>query len=265
MGKTGLVRDTLKAIVDFKPARRWGAGERRVKRQSKAQRNRMISVIIPAHNEEEYIGATLDAVNRQDYRNFEIIVVANGCSDRTSSVAMNKCHRLVVLSSRCLGTARNLGAKLARGELLVFLDADTTLDNKALGTIAREFSNKDAAATVKGCPDGDRLSFRMIYWLKNFVHRAHLHSGSSGVIVCWKKHFVAIRGFDEGLQVRENSELMKRLKRFGRYHYLGRASAVTSMRRYQGGGTMRTLWSWIKLWAESLFRDLHGKEYDPIR
>src|SRR5258706_9181264 len=83
----------------------------------------MISVIIPAHNEEGYLGATLAALHRQNYGRFEIIVIANGCDDRTADVARGHCHRLIVLSQKSLGVARNLGARLARGELLVFLDA----------------------------------------------------------------------------------------------------------------------------------------------
>src|ERR1043166_660735 len=78
---------------------------------------RRISVIIPAHNEERYLGATLDALQRQDYRWFETIIVANGCSDRTAEIARRRCQRLIVLSRKNLGMARNLGARMARGEL----------------------------------------------------------------------------------------------------------------------------------------------------
>src|SRR5690242_9302223 len=96
----------------------------------------MISVIVPAHNEEAYLGATLDALNRQDYGNFEIVVVANGCTDGTAEVAREKCSRLVMLDEKGLGVARNLGGRMAAGDLLVFLDADTILEPHALRTIS---------------------------------------------------------------------------------------------------------------------------------
>src|SRR3954464_14589705 len=86
-----------------------------------------ISVIIPAHNEEDYLAQTLAALNCQDYPAHEIVVVANGCTDRTEEAARGKCHRLVTLSRKNLGVARNLGARMALGDLLVFLDADTLL------------------------------------------------------------------------------------------------------------------------------------------
>src|SRR5436309_2760111 len=106
---------------------------------------RIISIIIPAHNEESYLGRTLEALTHQNYPWFEVIVVANGCSDQTAEVARGKCHRLIVLSQKSLGVARNLGARLAKGQLLLFLDADTTLEPMALRMIAEDFSHEDAA------------------------------------------------------------------------------------------------------------------------
>lgn len=226
----------------------------------------MISIIIPAHNEEDYIGLTLDALNRQNYPWFEIIVVANGCYDRTAAIAMKGCDRLVVLSDKSLGVARNLGAKLARGELLMFLDADTVLEPGALDIVANKFTREYASGTFKGRPDNcERLSFRAIYWLKNFIHRWKLHRGSSGVILCWKKQFLATHGFDEALQVRENSDLINRLGRFGKYRFIGETAAITSMRRYQNSGTGKMLFYWFKVWLESLFRDLRNKQYETVR
>src|SRR5215467_11917990 len=108
---------------------------------------RMISVIIPAHNEERYLGATLEALQQQDYSWFEVVVV-NGCTDATADVARGHCHRLIVLSQKSLGVSRNLGARMAKGEILVFLDADTLLSPSALKTIARQFAPEHAAGTI---------------------------------------------------------------------------------------------------------------------
>jgi hypothetical protein len=225
----------------------------------------MISVIIPAHNEENYLRKTLAALSRQTHKNFEVIVVANGCTDQTADVARGHCHQLIVLSQKSLGVARNLGARMATGDLLLFLDADTLFSRHALEMIAQEFSPECAAGTLKGEPDCLRLKYKLIYGLKNFMHRSGLHEGSSGVILCWKKHFIKTGGFDEGLQVRENSELIRRLRRFGKYKYLSEVSAVTSMRRYDQCGCGRMIWMWVKLWFQSLFVDLHDRQYETIR
>ncbi|HVV71657.1 MAG TPA: glycosyltransferase [Verrucomicrobiae bacterium] len=225
----------------------------------------MISVVIPAHNEAGYLPATLEALNRQNYPAFEVIVVANGCSDATEQVAQGRCHRLIVLSTKGLGTARNLGARVAHGDLLLFLDADTLLEPMALRRIAQDFSPADAAGTLHARPDSDRLACHLIYSGKNFLHRWKLHSGSSGVILCWRRQFLEAGGFDEGLEVRENSELIRRLKQHGRYKYISDVTATTSMRRYEQCGVGRVLWLWCKLWLQSIFGDLHQRHYEAVR
>lgn len=224
-----------------------------------------ISVIIPAHNEQDYLAATLDALNRQDYLDYEIVVVANGCTDATVEAAQGKCHRLVTLSQKSLGVARNLGARMAAGDLLVFLDADTVLEPCALRVIAEEFTARDAGGTLKGQPDASRFAYRLIYWLKNFIHRFVVRNGSSGVILCWKKDFTRVGGFDERLELRENSDLIRRLKRFGGYKFIGKTIATTSMRRYERRGVKHIVWLWIKLWFFSLFGDLRNRKYEPVR
>jgi glycosyltransferase involved in cell wall biosynthesis len=235
------------------------------RQRAKEMLSRLITIIIPAHNEESYLGQTLEAVRRQNYPWVEVIVVANGCTDRTAEVAKGKCDRLIALSQKSLGVARNLGARMAKGELIIFLDADTTLEPMALRRIAQDFSPGSAAATIRGRPDCERFEFRLIYMIKNFMHRWLLHAGSSGVIICWKYQFVQAGGFDEGLEICENSELIRRLKKFGRYKYIGDVSATTSMRRYEQRGFLRLIWLWFKLWLQSIFGDLHHKHYETVR
>lgn len=225
----------------------------------------LISVIVPAHNEEGYLARTLEALQKQNYGCFEVIVVANGCTDQTVEEARGRCNRLIVLSQKTLGISRNLGARMARGELLVFLDADTILEPAALKTIARQFTRNCTAGTIKGKPDFERFKYRLIYGMKNSVHRLSLHPGSSGVILCWKKHFMKIGGFDESLQMRENSELMRRLMKFGSYKYIGDCAATTSMRRYDQKGCGRIVRLWLKLWFQSFFIDLRNRQYETVR
>src|SRR5262249_59644728 len=101
---------------------------------------------------ERYVARTLEALKRQNYDWFEIIVVANGCTDCTAEVAKGRCNRLIMLSQKSLGVARNLGARLAKGELLLFLAADTILEPRALRGIAQEFSKSDSAGPRKRPP-----------------------------------------------------------------------------------------------------------------
>src|SRR5262249_48776117 len=119
----------------------------------------MISVVIPAHNEQEVLPKTLAALKRQDYPHFETIVVTNGCTDRTADVVRGRCDQLFELEERGLGPARNLGAAKAKGELLLFLDADTILERTALTMISGKFTRRCAAGTVRGIPDPGKTSY----------------------------------------------------------------------------------------------------------
>jgi len=238
---------------------------RRRPAKRKLKTSPMISVIIPAHNEEAYLRRTLNAVERQNYRRNEIIVVANGCSDGTPSVARDHCDNLILMAEKGLSRARNMGARAARGEVLIFLDADTVLEWDALESVARQFTRQHAAGTLKGKPEPERWIYRLIYFLKNFEHRWSLHPGSSGVIICWKDDFAAMGGFDERLEVMENSDLIRKLKTLGQYLYIGDTAAITSMRRYEKGGTVRGCALWVKLWVQSLFSSVRHERYETVR
>lgn len=223
-----------------------------------------ISIVIPAHNEEEFLPGTLDALRKQTYRDFETIVVTNGCTDRTAAVVRGKCTQLHELEERGLGPARNLGAAKARGSLLMFLDADTILEPTALHTISRKFKRHHSAGTLRGMPDSAKSSYKLIYLMKNFVHKTHAHHGSSGVILCWKDHFDAVGGFDNELYLRENSDLMKKLRQFGSYRYISDTPAITSMRRYEKTGTSEMVLLWLKVWVLSNFSDIRNQTYEGM-
>jgi len=224
----------------------------------------LISIIVPAHNEEEYIAETLQALKGQSYPYYEVIVVANGCTDATAAMARDKCDRLIDLPDRGLSRARNVGAAKARGDLLLFLDADTQLQPGALESIAREFTPEHSCGTLKAYPDKRKLTYWGFYLWKNLLHRSGLHCGSSGVIFCWRDQFKEAGGFNVSLNVRENSELIQRLLRFGSYKFIGSAAAVTSMRRYEKAGAKAT-WDWLKIWFQSVVSDLRDRAYEPIR
>lgn len=227
-------------------------------------RRPFISVVIPAHNEEAFLPGTLAALAGQDYPDYEVIVAANGCHDRTVELAEGRCDLVIDLKARGLGPARNTGAQKARGDLLLFLDADTILERDALSEVARQFTRKHAMGTLRGVPDSRKASYKIIYFFKNLIHKTHAHHGSSGVILCWKDHFEAVGGFNNELYLRENSDLMKKLRRFGRYKYISSTRAVTSMRRYERVGVGEMIFLWLRVWYLSNFSDIRNQTYEGM-
>jgi glycosyltransferase involved in cell wall biosynthesis len=100
-----------------------------------------ISIIIPAYNVSEYICETLESILSQIYQPLEIIFVNDGSTDETENVLMPymKSIRYVRQQNRGLASARNLGLKLAQGQLIQFLDADDLLDPSKISRQAAFF------------------------------------------------------------------------------------------------------------------------------
>ena len=96
----------------------------------------MISIVIPAYNEESYILNTIKYIKNQSFKDYEIIVVCDGCTDSTSKIVKNHVDKLIVNKTRTgPADAKNTGAKHAKGDKLVFLDADTLLTEGVLKNI----------------------------------------------------------------------------------------------------------------------------------
>lgn len=97
----------------------------------------MVSVIIPAYNAETVIERAIQSVLNQTYRNYEIIVVNDGSSDKTEEKVNRianefQCVQLINTVNGGVSRARNMGIFQAKGEYITFLDADDTLMPKAL-------------------------------------------------------------------------------------------------------------------------------------
>jgi glycosyltransferase involved in cell wall biosynthesis len=113
---------------------------------------KLVSIIIPVYNERRDIISCLESLKAQTYKPIEIIVIDDGSTDKTLKILKKlKGIRLIKQEHQGPGAARNKGAKKARGEILVFVDADMTFhrqfierltkpirEGKAIGTFSKE-------------------------------------------------------------------------------------------------------------------------------
>ena len=227
----------------------------------------LISVVIPAHNEEKYIRQTLHSLQLQTYQNYEVVVVANGCTDKTEQVVQKKTNdklRLLSLPKANVCVARNAGALHARGQLLVFLDADTTLDPDGLQRIKDTFTVDYAVGTTKAKADSPRFQYKFPIWFKNFYQRTKLYKGCSGALICRKDDFHAVGGYNPEIIIREHRHLIQKLEEKGHYCCVN-TNATTSMRRYQQWGVLPVASFWVRKWFTEKVSGLEGSEYEKIR
>jgi glycosyltransferase involved in cell wall biosynthesis len=216
----------------------------------------VISVVVPAHQEEAWLGLTLETlVGRTP---FETIVVANGCTDHTADVARARGARTVETPAAGVSRARNLGAAAATGDVLLFLDADTRFAPGALDAIAAVVPACADYGTVRIRPDRPTLAAVVTTTLLAWGHR--LAGTSLGVLFCTRTLFARSGGFDEHLVAGEDNDLNARFRRLGgRRCYLGRVDAYTSMRRFERLGYLRTHVAWIRGYAHP------PDEYEVVR
>ncbi|MFL1997205.1 glycosyltransferase [Lysinibacillus sp. 1P01SD] len=179
-----------------------------------------ISIIIPAHNEEKYIGKCLESVSRASklYKNqVEIIVVLNRCTDRTEEIAKSYDCIIVKNNDKNLSKIRNAGVEIASGEIIVTIDADTQMNEHVLSKAQENLiSGKYIGGGVTG--KFERMSLGIFVSTLLLIGPLLFKYGaiSVGIFWCYKKDFQSINGFNENMLMAEDADFAKRLKVWGK-------------------------------------------------
>ncbi len=208
------------------------------------------SVVIPAHNEERYIGSCLQAIRRASKEvpghGVQMIVVANRCTDRTEEIARWCGAEVVQDDTKCISSVRNAGARAAKGRILVTIDADSRMSEGALQEILELIDSGDYIGG--GSPFRfERMSLGILcsglYVGLNLLPIMKRNGGmlSGAMFWCRKADFDCIGGFDESLVSLEDMDFASRLKAHGarqgkRYGTLKRSYIVTSSRKFDEFG-----------------------------
>jgi len=204
----------------------------------------VFSVIIPAYNEEQYLPATLAAVNRAAERlaaPVEIIVVDNLSTDRTREVAREFGARVVSVPTKCISAVRNGGAATATGQYLVFVDADNQMSEDLLIAVkeAMDTGKYVGGGLVNAHYDRDSLGLRFTHGLVKVG--VALTGVSMFLMYTSAEHFHAIGGFDENLLSTEDHDFAKRLRAHGKanrlaYLNLRKGHVILSSRKFDEYG-----------------------------
>ena len=202
-----------------------------------------ISIVIPAHNEEKYIGKCLDSIRTAESSiniPVEIIVSLNRCTDKTQEIAKSLGAVSTVEDEKNIGKIRNAGARIATGDILITIDADSWMTPNMLQEVVAKLSDgRFIGGGVRIKPErmsiGILFSLLMIapYMLRNMV--------SAGMFWLFKKDFCELGGFDEKRIATEDVDFARRLKTYGKqkgltYGTIRKAHIVTSCRKFDQFG-----------------------------
>jgi len=232
-----------------------------------------ISVIVPTFNEEKYIEPTLKALRGQDYNGKYEIIVADGMSkDNTVKIAKKYADKIVLVKKKGIAAGRNEGAKIAKGNIFLFIDADTIVLYNTISKIVKTFQKKDVvAATCAIMPLSSKNKNFTLYLIFNQFVKASLKTTKpqiAGICCAFRREaFEKVYGFDERLETAEDFDLAERISKLGKVVFVEDTLVITSPRRLDAWGATKSARRYITHYFNYLLtgNGLSMKKYRPIR
>jgi len=228
-----------------------------------------LSVIIPVHNGGDEFRLCLDALGASTRCPDEVIVADDASTDGSGHLARQYGVQVVSLEGPSHGPAfaRNRGAEKARGDILVFLDADVAIHSDALARMERYLTEHPEIAAVFGSYDAEPRAGSLVSRYKNLLHHyVHQHSlreastfwGACGAIRC--EAFATLGGFNEGYARPkiEDIEFGVRLRRAGHRVWLCPDVQVTHLKHWTIASLLRTdIFDRAIPWTRLILQDTH--------
>jgi glycosyltransferase involved in cell wall biosynthesis len=215
----------------------------------------MISFVVPAYNEEKYLGATLESIHaaaRAVGEPHEIVVANDASSDATVAIAEAGGARVVSVEKRQIAATRNAGARASKGEVLIFVDADTRIDaavvRAALAALRSGAVGGGAGVRLDDAPRWAHIATAALLTTFRWLGLA-----AGCFVYCTREAFDAVGGFDETYFGAEELVISRALGRVGRFVVL-REAVTTSGRKMHG----RSAWQMFKILLRLLIRGHSG-------
>ncbi|WP_295113051.1 MJ1255/VC2487 family glycosyltransferase [uncultured Methanobrevibacter sp.] len=221
----------------------------------------ILSIIIPTYNEEEYLPILLESIKTQSFTDYEVIIADANSTDKTREIAEE--YGCIIVEGGLPGVGRNNGAKVAKGEYLLFLDSDLKLTDDYLRDVLYEFRmEKLGIAITQMLPLSDKVQDKIFHDFANYfmisVEKIKPHGAGCYGIIARKELHDKCGGFDESLTFGEDTDYIERLAKKEKFRVLRNAKIGVSTRRLEEEG-LATL---IRQYGKSTINDFLGKRTD---
>lgn len=218
----------------------------------------LFSIIVPCLNEEKYLPSLLHDLVNQSFQDFEVVIVDGKSEDNTVKEASNfksNIPSFTIISSdlRNVSVQRNLGALQAKGDYLLFNDADNRLPPSFLSTLRDQLSlsNPDIFSVymqTKGLSFSHRFSIDSI----NFYTKLQQKSSSPYIVEAFfgfkTKIFQNLKGFNTNLSVSEGTDILKRATLLGyTFKVFASPKYSFSLRRLEKEGVIKMIFNIFKI------------------
>ncbi len=240
-----------------------------------------ISVIIPALNEGNYLGETLSCLKNLNPEPFETIGVDGGSTDRTSDIFKEFNIPVIQTHKASRPIQMNAGSRSAKGNILVFLHADTLPPPDLVSLVQNHLSNTSISlggfTSIMQCQEARPVvswlnKIKTSLWAFFFRPYRFINNGfrilfGDQVMFCRKEDFLEVGGFNESYPVLEDAELCIRMNRKGRIRQFPE-KVYSSDRRISRQGISRAMFIYVAiavLWTLGFPPKRLGRFYKHIR
>ncbi len=219
-----------------------------------------VSVIVPAYNEEKYLGKCLEALKNQTLTPDEIIVVDNNSTDRTSEIAKEARVRVITEKSQGLTYARNSGFNHAIGDVLLRTDSDTQVPKDWVERMSKHFEDPEVGRVTGGAVFYKKwlwpVTNFLIFWVNEpFGYKALFGPNFALRREVWEKVRDEVHIHDE--RFHEDLDIAIHTGRYGKYVRDLSIEVKTSSRRANHPGSLIIHYH-IK-WRNTVFLKAHRK------
>lgn len=209
-----------------------------------------LSVIIPTLNEQNYIGDLLKDLCSQTSKPDEIIVIDGNSQDKTLKVVSCYKNIKVKVTQKGVGLQRRTGGSLARGHLLIFLDADVRLKDRFLEVVIKNFTDKKLDIAVPlYLPYKSTYLISAVYWFFNIIFivtEKFLPSGAGSCLIVKKSLLNKVGSFNPELTY-DDIEFIRRAGKRGKFGVINQPVYVSD-RRFRKYGTIKMFILYLTLY-----------------